>query len=47
MEPFLKSGGEVGNDIKVWRDLSNNADGEKMDLMIKESLDFLKNKLEV
>lgn len=47
MEPFLKSGGEVGNDIKVWRDLSNNADSEKMDLMIKESLDFLKNKFEV
>lgn len=46
MEPFLKSAGEVGRDIKVWRDLSGNADGEKMDEMIKTSLAFLKAKFE-
>ena len=26
MEPFVKMGGRVGSDIKVWRDLSENAD---------------------
>ncbi len=47
MEPFLKSEGEVGRDIKVWRDLSDNADAEKMDSMIADSLGFLKSNFEV
>jgi len=42
MEPFVKMGGKVGEDIKVWRDLSNGADVAKMDESIKESLAFLK-----
>lgn len=42
MEPFLKAGGRVGEDIKVWRDLSNGADDKEMDRMIRESLSFLK-----
>lgn len=42
MEPFLKAGGRVGEDIKVWRDLSNGADNKEMDRMIRESLSFLK-----
>jgi len=42
MEPFVKQGGQVGKDIKVFRDLSNNADEAKMDADIKEGLKFLK-----
>ena len=42
MEPFVKMGGKVGEDIKVWRDLSGNADEAKMDADIKTSLEFLK-----
>lgn len=42
MEPFLKMGGKVGEDIKVWRDLSNGADEAAMDSMIRDSLIFLK-----
>ena len=44
MEPFLKSGGEVGRDIRVWRDLSQGADEKTMDENLKESLRFLKGK---
>ena len=42
MEPFVLEGGQVGNDIKVWRDLSGNATAERMDREIKDSLKFLK-----
>jgi D-psicose/D-tagatose/L-ribulose 3-epimerase len=31
MEPFVKMGGTVGSDIKIWRDLSSGANEEKMD----------------
>lgn len=31
MEPFVMSGGGVGSDIKVWRDLSNGATTEQLD----------------
>jgi D-psicose/D-tagatose/L-ribulose 3-epimerase len=44
MEPFVKMGGGVGSDIKVWRDLSDNADEEKMDKEIAESVKFLRSK---
>lgn len=46
MEPFMKPGGQVAADIKVYRDLSDNADEAKMDKMIAESLVFLKSKFE-
>ena len=42
MEPFLLSGGSVGHDIRVWRDLSGNATPEQMDQYIKDSLAYLK-----
>ncbi|WP_316569177.1 sugar phosphate isomerase/epimerase family protein [Neobacillus sp. YIM B06451] len=42
MEPFVRPGGIVGSDIKVWRDLSNNADEAKLDQDIQESLQFVK-----
>ncbi len=42
MEPFLLSGGEVGRDIRVWRDLSNGADEAQMTKYIADSLAYLK-----
>jgi D-psicose/D-tagatose/L-ribulose 3-epimerase len=42
MEPFVRTGGIVGSDIKVWRDLSDNADDDKLDTDIKQSLLFVK-----
>lgn len=46
MEPFLLSGGAVGKDIRVWRDLSDHADAAKMDEYLAESLKFLKKNFE-
>ena len=40
MEPFVKSGGGVGKDIRVWRDLSNGASEAQMDKDARESLEF-------
>ena len=40
MEPFVKMGGRVGSDIKVWRDLSENADEAQMDEAARQSLAF-------
>jgi len=42
MEPFVTMGGQVGRDIKVWRDLSEGADAVTMDDNIEESLIFLR-----
>ena len=40
MEPFVRMGGTVGSDIKVWRDLSEGADEAALDKAAKESLAF-------
>lgn len=40
MEPFVKTGGTIGSDIKVWRDLSNGAAIAKMDEDARNSLAF-------
>ncbi len=40
MEPFVKTGGTIGSDIKVWRDLSEGADTAKMDEDARNSLAF-------
>lgn len=42
MEPFVKSGGTVGSDIKVWRDLSKGATEEMLDRDAAESVAFLR-----
>lgn len=42
MEPFVKMGGQVGKDIKVWRDLSNNASEQKLEQELANSLQFVK-----
>ena len=40
MEPFVRMGGKVGSDIKVWRDISCGASEEKLDSDAAESLRF-------
>lgn len=42
MEPFVTMGGGVGRDIKVWRDMSDNADEAKLDSDIAEALRFVR-----
>lgn len=42
IEPFLLKGGAVGHDLRVWRDLSGQADQEMMDQYIRDSLKFLR-----
>ncbi len=45
MEPFVKPGGEVGESIRVWRDLSGGADEAQLDLNASQALAFMRNKL--
>ncbi len=40
MEPFVKMGGTVGSNIKVWRDISNGANEEMLDRDAKAALHF-------
>lgn len=42
MEPFVKSGGGVGNDIKIWRDLSGGASDAQLDEDAKNSVAYLR-----
>ncbi|SHK56964.1 D-tagatose 3-epimerase [Anaerocolumna jejuensis DSM 15929] len=42
MEPFVRSGGQVGSDIKVWRDLSQGATEEQLDEDARNSAAFLR-----
>ena len=40
LEPFVKMGGTVGSDIKVWRDLSGGADEARLDEDARRGLAF-------
>lgn len=42
MEPFMKPGGQVGKDIKVFRDVSLGATDEEMDRLAAEAAAFVK-----
>ena len=46
MEPFVMSGGTIGSDIKVWRELVPNATEELLDKQVKGALEFLKQVFE-
>lgn len=39
MEPFVQPGGEIGHDIRVWRDLT---EGENLDHAVRKSLEFIR-----
>lgn len=43
MEPFVIQGGSVGRDIRIWRDLSHNADERQLNEDAASSLSFLKH----
>lgn len=45
-EPFVRVGGGVGADIKVWRDLSNQATDAQLDRELADSLVYLKEQFE-
>lgn len=45
MEPFVRPGGQVGKDIKIYRDQSGNASEAQMDEMAEEALTFIREKL--
>ena len=40
MEPFVRPGGKVGEDIKVWRNLESDVSEAAMDAAAKEALEF-------
>jgi len=40
MEPFVKMGGQVGSDIKVWRELNPNLDSKQLDYDAKRAVEF-------
>jgi D-psicose/D-tagatose/L-ribulose 3-epimerase len=46
MEPFVKMGGTVGSNIKVWRDISRGASEEKLDKDAQDALEFTRYMLE-
>lgn len=46
MEPFVQMGGEVGSDIKVWRDISKGATPEQLDEDAAFSVAFLRKAFE-
>jgi D-psicose/D-tagatose/L-ribulose 3-epimerase len=46
MEPFVKMGGTVGSNIKVWRDISSGADENKLDNDASDALTFSRYMLE-
>ena len=39
-EPFVRMGGQVGADIKVWRDISRGASEDQLDQDAKQALEF-------
>ena len=45
MEPFVMSGGQVGGDIKVWRDLAADTSEEALDREAAKSVKFLRGAL--
>lgn len=46
MEPFVRMGGKVGSDIKVWRDMSRGASEAELDRDAREAVNFLRYELE-
>jgi len=46
MEPFVRMGGTVGSDIKIWRDMSKGATEVELDRDAHDSVNFLRYMLE-
>ena len=43
MEPFVRMGGQVGSDIKIWRDLSEGASAAELDEDARNSANFCRS----
>ncbi|MGM9522229.1 MAG: sugar phosphate isomerase/epimerase family protein [Oscillospiraceae bacterium] len=43
MEPFVIHGGEVGRDIRIWRDLLEDVNESRLDADAARSVEFLRN----
>ncbi len=43
MEPFVRMGGKVGQDVSIWRDLSKGATIEQLDQDAADSVKYLKD----
>lgn len=41
-EPVIRSGGQVGYDMRMWRDQSHGANEAQLDAMAKSSLDYIR-----
>jgi D-psicose/D-tagatose/L-ribulose 3-epimerase len=46
MEPFVLMGGQVGRDIKVWRDISGQAGEKELDEEARKSAAFIRKTFE-
>lgn len=46
MEPFVRMGGQVGSDIKVWRDISKGAGEDRLDEDARRAVEFQRYMLE-
>lgn len=46
MEPFVRMGGKVGSDIKIWRDMSRGASEAELDRDAQDALIFLRYQFE-
>jgi D-psicose/D-tagatose/L-ribulose 3-epimerase len=46
MEPFVLTGGQVGKDIKVWRDISHGAGEQELDEAARKSVAFIRKTFE-
>lgn len=45
MEPFVRRGGQIGADIRIWRDLPEGKNTETLDASVKQSLAFSRSVL--
>lgn len=45
MEPFIRMGGQVGKDIKIYRDISSGADDAQMDRLAADAAAFVRSGL--
>lgn len=46
MEPFIEGFGEVGNDLRIWRDLEQDVSKEARDRYLTDAIRFIKKGLE-
>lgn len=46
MEPFVICGGEVGQDIRIWRNLKEDCSEQILDREAEESLKFIRKAFE-